>query len=188
MAEETKPSKQKKEITKRRKIIIFTLIALVAIFIFFLGFEGFLRIRLWIGNDIVVTLNTNKTDLFLKNNQTDKLNFQVGMVESLFCTAKCNYSFENLGEGKIMDRGEFDIKSSSPIAKEYSLIAGKEGVGQELYRFNLECNGIATLSCHTKENKIMKNILVTLNYNLNDEEQRIKESSKPIRNISSPGL
>jgi len=89
---------------------------------------------------------------------------------------KCSYNFLDLSNNQTINQENFTL---GPLAqtKTFELGANRIGSGQELYRLDLECKGIYSEACQTSGRTSYRNILITVNYDLNDAERLLKENS-----------
>ncbi len=137
--------------------------------------NSYLYLRLLIGNDIAVRLTSDKENIFLKHGQSEVIQFKTQIITNPFCNIECNYDFINVGSGENINKGNFTIKPTKSLIKRYTINATEIGSGQELYRFNIKCNNKKTYLCHTNQDVKTRDILITLDYDLNEQEKNIKE-------------
>lgn len=166
-----------KEGKKRRKIILIIAIVAVLMLLFFSG-KLYLTANLLLGNDLYVKLSSDKENLFLKHNESEKIRFEGYVLTNPFCTATCIYEFKDLSNDAVVEKSSFELKPTITQSKEYVFEAPETGTGQELYRFSMECKSARTFLCQTKEIPRSKSILIILNYDLTDDEQGFKQESK----------
>ena len=156
--------------------ILCSIILITAIII--IATKSYLVINLLLGNDVIIKLTSDKDNLFLKHNQSETVEINVFAGMNPFCKVECASEFVDLGKSIVIDRGSFNFNITGSTSKEYVLSATKIGSGQELYRFNVKCGGIKTSLCHTSEELKEQSIIIALNYNLSDDEQKFKDDSK----------
>lgn len=155
------------------------LIALVFVIILTtFGAKLMLYLRLALGNDIIVKLDVNKNNFYLVHGEEGSVEFEAEVVTNPFCKAFCSYSFADLSMNNAVENANFTLRPTTPFKKEYSLSPPKNGAGLLLYRFDMECYSTKTILCHTKGEPSTRSILVTVNYDLNEEEKRMKENLK----------
>jgi hypothetical protein len=164
-----------KNIEEKHKAIFF-LIFIIVIFIVF-GTRLYLLFNFLLGNDTLVTLTASNQDFFLKNLETGQVEFDVYVSANLFCEATCEYVFEDLSSGYILDKNNFTTKISNPNKLVYSLVAPEIGEGQKLYKFEIGCFSQAKGFCNTKEKVNKRSYLVALNYELNDEQKLFRDKA-----------
>jgi triacylglycerol esterase/lipase EstA (alpha/beta hydrolase family) len=165
------------------KWIIFILIALIIIFLIF-STRIYLAVNLLLGNDVVVKLSSDKEELSLKHGETGNVSFSAFILANPFCSAVCTSEFVDLGTQSLISKEDFAMKPAISITKEFSILAGKQGKGQDIYRFEIKCSGISNILCSTSEENRARTLLLTVNYDLNDNEKRLKnESQEAIREI-----
>ncbi len=161
-------------------VFIFLLIFIVIGGLFLFGAKIYLLANLLLGHDTIIKLSADKENLFLQNGETQEINFKTNVIINPFCSSYCNYKFRDLSENKLIDSGEFNIKSTIPVSKNYILTSDNLGKGQEIYSFDIGCKSVKTSLCHTNREEVNKRILVTLNYDLNEKEMEIKNFSEDI--------
>ncbi len=171
-------NQEEKRKHKRKKWYIAIIILIILIIIIVLGAKIYLFFNLIIGNDVLIRLNTDNENLFLFHNQSQTIKIQTNILTNPFCSVKCNYSFSDLSYNKTSEKDSFELKTTSPISKEYALYSPGKSSGQDIYRFDIECIGIRTFLCHTTDDIKTRSILITLNYDLNESEKKIKQDSK----------
>jgi uncharacterized alpha/beta hydrolase family protein len=177
MKKEEKLKKIQKESSNRKNIIIVLVIFALIVILTLFGAQIYLWINLFLGNDIIIRLNADKENLFLVNAQKEELTFQSSILTNPFCSALCDFSFTDLSQGEIIDSNHFSIKPSLPVSKKYVLNAPSAKTGQNLYRFDIHCKSQKTFLCHTKETIESRSVLVTLNYDLDENNKKFKQES-----------
>jgi hypothetical protein len=165
----------------KRKCLIVVGIILLLIILFFVT-KSYLYFRYLIGNDFVISLNADKTNFFLNHNEEDKVIFESQIYTNFFCSANCHSKFIDLSSGKTLDEKKFYLKPAMQNIQEFYIYSDKFGSGQDLYRFEIKCTSIKTAFCKTSGEEKSKNILITLDYDLNEEEKILKQKYK--ENIS----
>jgi len=165
------------EWAKNHKIILFSIIIVLILFFVF-GFKLLLYIKLILGNDIIVKLEADKQNIYLAHGDEEEIEFHAKATTNLFCAALCVYSFTDISMNNMIDKDNFTLSPAMPLNKKYIVSPPKFGSGLYLYRFDIECSSKRTLLCHTKEEPSTRSILVTLNYDLSDEEKKLKQGLK----------
>ncbi len=179
------PEKSRLFLKKHRLLIITAIIIGVILFSIF-STQIVLYLNFITGNDIIVKLEVDKQHLTLANKETETISFKESITTNPFCSAQCNYEFIDISHNKIIDKGNFISRPGAPLKKEYNISSNNIGKGQELYRFDLDCVSRATFLCHTSEEPATRSILITNNYDLNQEEKILKKQIKQnLNNLSS---
>ncbi len=129
-----------------------------------------------LGKDIVVKLDANEKSFSLSHGEEGVVRFEASVFTNPFCSAVCSYEFLDISGGEVIDSSVFVMKAGSPFEKNYTLGVSRLGSGQGLYRFSMDCYSRRNALCHTSERNTSRSIMVTLNYNLSDEELLLKES------------
>ncbi len=156
--------------------IVIGIIVLILAAVF--GTKILLFFNFILGNDTVVKLNINKEALSLVHGGSENVEFEASVTTNPFCSTVCNSKFEDLSSGKVVEQDEFKIRPGLPIKKEFEIKANRFGSGQELYRFNMECNSERTFLCETAGEKTTRSVLLTVQYNFSDDEKALKEELK----------
>ena len=162
---------------KEHRAIIIISVIMIIIFVAS-GTKTFLYLNFILGNDIIIHLDADKEELNLIRGEEESVNFKAGVITNPFCTAECESSFEDISNNKTIDYDNFKLTPGMPITKEYKIKVDDFGEGQKLYRFRLECIGSASLLCHTKGESTSRNILVTVEYKLTENEKILKDDLK----------
>lgn len=166
-----------KNLSKKEKFMVIAALMFIIILLAF-GAKILLYINFILGNDIIVQLDSSKTNLNLLHNQKENITFEAKVTTNPFCKAYCYSEFKDISQNIIIEKDEFNLRPGIPVKKEYSIEAKKLGSGQELYRFNIGCQGVSTFLCHTSEETTTRSVLVTMNYDLDNEEMSLKEELK----------
>lgn len=147
---------------------------LLLIILIFFGTQLALMFNLILGNDILIKLSSDKEHLSLKNSQSAAVQFQASVTTNPFCAANCTAKFVDLSRDKVLDQQKFEISPGVPYTKEYTITA-PDGVGLDLYRFQIQCHSQETILCHTQEEPITRIILITAAYHLNESQELLKQ-------------
>lgn len=169
----------------KKKIIIGVSIILIILLIMF-GGKIYLYINFLLGNDTLIELSADKQEISLLGGEEETIKFKAKITSNPFCEALCRYEFQDISNNKIIDNNNFSLKNNIPFLKQYEIRAKNFEIGQELYRFTIKCNSKATILCNTKEKTVARNLVVTLNYSLNDTDRQYYESLK--NNLSEISL
>lgn len=164
-------------LTKKRIIIILVILVILILLLIF-GTKIYLYVNLMLGKDLLVRLSTDKQNLFFNNSNNSTIEFKTDIVTNPFCSIYCNYSFIDLSSNKTIEANNYTIKVLKPYYNTYTLIAPSIGSGQILYEYYLGCISKASFFCPTTPKIKSRNLLVTLNYDLSEENKLIKNNSK----------
>lgn len=161
--------------SKKRRIILI-LVLILAIFLILFGARVYLYVHALLGNDLVIKITADKENLFLKHEDSDSVKIRMYAITNLFCNTNCVSEFIDLSANKTLESAFFNLKL--PRTKEYILTAENQGTGQKLYRFDIECKSKRTYLCETMEEPKKRSLLITLNYEPNENEKEIKQELK----------
>jgi len=171
---------------KTKKTIVIFCLLLVLMMIFVFGSRISLFINIVMGKDIVLKLQADREDLRIINGQESNITFTAGVTTNPFCSASCHYSFNDLSNNITVDSSNFVLKAGLPFQKVYPIETTAKGTGQYLYSFGMECRSIGSLLCPVNEKVTKRNILVTVEHDLNEEEKVLKDYIiTEIENISA---
>ena len=166
----------KKRGLRKKTVIMLFIIAAIILLVF--AFKLYLSANLLLGNDLVVKLDSDRENLFLNRGESEKIRFDSRILTNPFCSANCSFEFADLSRDIIIEEGYFKLSPTITESREYAINASKTGSGQEFYRFSMECRSAKSFLCQTDGTPKAKSILVVLNYNLSDEEQKFKQDSR----------
>lgn len=173
-----KSGKNIKKILKN-KFLLLTLILSFLVVLLLISVQLYLYVNFTLGNDILVKLSADKENIFFTDNFNENVTFKISVTMNPFCSAQCEYEFFDIGTGKEIETGAFDIISVLSKYKTYTLNNENLVQGsQVLNRFEVGCKSKRTLLCYTKEDEKKRAVLITLNYELSQEENKSKEDSK----------
>ncbi|MEK6890807.1 MAG: alpha/beta fold hydrolase [Nanoarchaeota archaeon] len=161
-----------------KKFFIFLFILLIILVIFFFGAKILVYGRFFLGNDILVKLNADQQNLFLKNGDQETITFSSSVTTNPLCKNTCESQLISIKDGQILYSENFSLTSSIPVKKNYLFSADGEGKGLDLYRFDLKCHNIYSDLCHTGEEPVLRSILITVNRDLNIKEKSVKLDDK----------
>nr|MBA4404947.1 hypothetical protein [Nanoarchaeum sp.] len=171
------------DLPKKQKFIVVFLISLTIIVVILMSIRAIIFIKFLAGNDILIKSQVDKPKIDLLNGQEEKITFDTSITANPSCRIKCNFFFEDVTNNITIEQEEFEINSGTPIKKEYTLKAPDYGLGQILYLASMECQGIKTYTCDTRNRTVNRNILVSLNYDLNDENINITNNLRDKLNV-----
>ncbi|MFH1276581.1 MAG: alpha/beta fold hydrolase [Candidatus Woesearchaeota archaeon] len=159
---------------KHRKLFVLIIVLLIIVLSFF-GTKGYLYFNFLIGNDIIVKLDVSQESFELQHGQEGILTIKSSVTTNPFCSATCTSKIEDLSNNKLLLEESFELNPASPYKKELSFNS-TELMGYYLYRVDLSCQSISTTLCHTSGKPTTRNILITVKYDLNEnEEERLNE-------------
>ena len=168
-----------KKLWRKHKLLIIILLSVLAALLIFFGVKLFLYAYFLLGNDTIVKVEADKEDLFLVRGEEGAVKLKASVTTNPFCTARCEYSFRDLSTDLYVDKDVSVLRPGIPLEKKYNLKVLKLGSGQDLYRFEMSCKSVNTWLCHTEEGTMTtRSILISVNYDLSDEEKKQKEIVK----------
>ena len=163
---------EKRGFFRRHKIITGFLILALLIGLGFIGFKLYLYVKYLIGNDLVIQLEADNKDLSLVYGENASISFKMSRVTSPLCKTQCEYSFLDVSNNLILEQGNLNLLLSQN--KKEDIFQNKAETGQELYRFTLACNNIKSFLCHTSEAVVSRDVLITVEYGLNEEQNNAR--------------
>ncbi len=172
--------KSKKDFKKniKNKFFLFMFILLVLVILLLIFAQLYLYANFVLGNDILVKLSSDKDNLFFENNLDEEITFKISVVMNPFCTAQCEYNFFDISKGEEIELGIFNTLSILSKSKSYTFSKDELAQGQILNRFEVSCKSKKTILCYTRERESRRSVLISLNYELNEEDKKFKNESK----------
>jgi len=177
--ETKKPLKEKqKSFSQRYKNWLLALFVILMLFIIFNIFLALLKLQFTVGEEITLTINPSSTSIFLNYGETKQIIFNINATNSIFCTASCSSSFDDISLSKELDYGTFPLNGNLALSKSYNLSVPKIGKGQNLYNFKVSCKNKKSFFCKTDELEKSSLALITLNYDLSTAQKELKKRLK----------
>jgi hypothetical protein len=159
----------------KNKLFIISLVVIIAIVLVFLGAKIYLLFSFFIGNDTIIKVGVDNEYLFLQNGETGNVELEAKVTTNPFCSATCSVELINLGNLNVVDYDDVSLKPSKPFTKSYNLLSKNTGIGKDFYRFNVECVSSGGYLCHSDKEITTRNLLVTVEHDLNDVQKSNKE-------------
>ena len=166
--------KTKKKI-KKGVIILVILALILTVTLFIFG----IKIKFLISDDLDIQLTPRYQSINLYNSQSVKLNYSIYNNNFANCKSVCNLNFISLKNKSVIYEETLNLKHRQKIFKNYTVNTSKFGSGQDLYSVNIECVNIKSLICPTSSNPKHKSAIISLNYNLQPKQSKIKNDSLP---------
>jgi len=164
---------------KRNKFLLVVLIFSLLIILSLVAMQFYLYLNYALRNDILVKLSADQDNIFFTDNLENEINFKIAVTMNPFCSAECKFSFFDISTGEMIDSGQFNISSILSKTKTYTIKnLGLVQGSQILDTFVVSCTSKKTLLCYTSEQESKRSALVTINYDLSEENKLFKNSSK----------
>jgi hypothetical protein len=173
-----KKGERKKLNSNLKKQLLIAMLILFLVIIIIFGAKIYLYIKIFLGNDVVISLSENKNTFFINNGESDKVEFTIRSSSNILCTTECEYTFVELNNKRIVAKETFSLKPEISVKKEFTLFADGSGEGQDIYRLNLECHAIYTQFCPSEKKPTIRSPLIIVNRELNEKEFNDKNTSK----------
>ena len=141
------------------------------------------KINFFLGNELIVSLSPSQKSFSMYYGNKTNVEFDVSAYNSAQCRTACEYKFVDRSRNYILEGGNFELKKEQHFKKNYELSVKRLGRGQDIYNFEVKCHSVWTLLCLTSKSEIVRTSLITVNYDLTDEEKRLKESLR--KNITN---
>jgi hypothetical protein len=175
---------------QEHKKAFFIILAVLAVIVILSWVKIGLYLNFLLGNDVLIKMKVDKDRFFITNGNTEEVNVEASVRTNPFCTAYCTMSFRDLTKDKVIDQEEFELKTGMPYTKKYTITNSNNMHGQDLYSVRMDCYGEKSFLCHTEEATTRRDIIITLNHELNQKQQedkiKIKQNLERIKSdISS---
>ncbi|MBI2655478.1 alpha/beta hydrolase [Candidatus Woesearchaeota archaeon] len=134
------------------------------------------KINFFLGNELIVSLQpAQKSFNMYYGNKTD-VEFDVSVYNSAQCRTACEYEFSDRSRNDALEKGNFELDSGQHFKKTYELSVKRLGRGQDIYSFDTRCRSMRTLLCLTSQPVTARSSFITVNYDLTEEEKKLKET------------
>jgi len=154
---------------RRRRYILIAVVVLV-LFIALAGTKSLLYLNVLLGNDLSIKLEVDLENINIKHGDEAVLHFRSTVTTNPFCSAFCTAKVEDLSSGKVLAEESFNLTPTIPFQRDVP-ITSPEGQGYTLYRVHLVCKSTPTQLCHTSGNDNVRDKLITVFYEPNDQEK-----------------
>jgi hypothetical protein len=183
-----KETKRVVSVFAKYKYIFIPIIIILFLVFFFFGAKIVLYVHYLFGNDILLKVNVNNDSFLLHNGEDGNVAFEFSSTTNPFCNSDCTYEFIDLSSNTSWDKKQLILPSTIPYEVAYTIKAPDHGSGINLYRFTLSCSSRKTNFCYTSQEPARRDILITLAYDLTDEEKANAKRMKDSLNILSSKL
>ncbi|MFH0868027.1 MAG: alpha/beta fold hydrolase [Candidatus Woesearchaeota archaeon] len=174
-----KPTKRNISFVRKNKRLIIAISIIAVLLLAFAVYRIWLNIYFLITDDLILTLEPQEKSLSIHYEEKPNITFSVNIENSFFCNAYCSYEFNDISTNTSIGKGSFTSKGiGKGFDKEFQLSVDRMGSGQKIYSFEVQCNNIRTWPCLTNENKRERSAFVTLNYDISESEQLLKDALK----------
>ncbi len=161
-----------KKSKNKRRIIWIILAIIIILIIIVLITRIYLYINVLIGNDLIIKLEADNENIFLKHGESETIKVISYAITNIFCKTNCTSKFIDLSSNSIIEEDVFNLKLSK--TKGFIISAKEPGSGLKIYRFDIECSSPKTFLCNANPKSKKSSLLFTLNYELNDNEKSLK--------------
>lgn len=177
LTQKLSPKNIKKETKRTIKKGITMLIVSALLLIGVLFLFGF-KVRFVLSDELSVELNPLDLSLSIKNNEPADVQFKVMNRNFLQCKSQCEFTLTELKNNDVLSSDSQIMEHNQEIVKNYLLAPPGKGEGQLMYNFEVTCYNIKSVICFTKEPRRRKSAIITVNYELTDEEKEAKNKTK----------
>ncbi len=189
------PTKKKKNKNKNKKIkilnkeftkkkILFGVIGILILIIVILVNLG-IEINFLTKDELHIGISPLQKVIETDYNKPANISFSIKNNNFWFCNTQCEFRLYDTSSGTIINTTNEVLKANSEIIKEYLINLNTIGHGQKIYYFEVECNNIKTLTCKTNEDKTYRSSMITINYNLPQQEELLRiELKKQLQNYT----
>jgi hypothetical protein len=163
-------------LVKNRIESFFLIICFIAV-LFLITIQSYLYVSFLLGNDILVKLSASNDNFFFNDKFDKNVTFKISVTSAPFCSAQCDYSFFDLSTGTEIEKGEFNLTTAFSKSKQYNITNNNLIFGtQVIKRFEVSCKNKKALFCRTNEKESKRTVLVTVNYNISEENYHLSPS------------
>ncbi len=157
-------------------IVIASVAAVIAIIVLvMLGF----KIRFMIGDELIIGVDKLDHSFSIRNDEGVNLTVRVANHNFGQCSASCDFALVDLSDNSVISNSTYVLRHNQETALGYRIDAPGKGRGQDLYNFKATCHNVKSVLCLTDGTSRYKTVLVSVNYDLSDEEKEIILRLKP---------
>jgi hypothetical protein len=157
---------------KKKKIIIISLIFIILFLLMFYVFS--IKIRFVLKEQMSLEMIPLEKSFTIPRDENISINFSIKLNTPRLCRSYCEFKLIDVSDGEIIN------ETSSDDLKEmyftYNLNLPDKGEGQKIFNYKVSCNNVKSTLCSSNEKKYFKTALITVNYELTDEEKKLKEN------------
>ncbi len=163
---------------KGRRKFLFFIILLIVIGLSIIIFNLISYYALIFGYDLAIRLSVDHNDVNLVNGDGKTIYFTIERITGIQCQTYCEYRFTDLSKGVLISNNSFENMQlfNRPISQE--ITAPGSGEGQAVYAFDLVCRNKQTTLCRTDGQNISRRTLITLEYTLSAQNERLRNASQ----------
>ncbi len=136
-----------------------------------------LKVSVVVGNDLVTKLSPLDRSYTLHYPEKANASFTISSINAAFCSAKCNYTMEDVSRGENLDAGTVALQPGQEVQKSY-LLEARPGSGQDIYNFRVECANEKSLLCISEGYTSSRVALVSVNFEPTEHEKELKGELK----------
>lgn len=147
--------------------------AIVLLLLCVMGFFVWLQIRFFIGDDLVINLDTNQTSFRITNRDSATVQALLSADKQLYCDTACTIGLVD-ADGVLQHEEPLIIRSGQTVTRDFALRPRERGTGQIVYSVEVSCANIPSMLCPSAGTVQRDTVLLTVNYGLSEDEATIK--------------
>ena len=146
-----------------------------------LFFYAGIRIRFFLGTDLLIELKPSDRTYTISNNETQEVTFAFSIDTDVLCAAECSYALLDRSQDVMVGNGTVLLQDGRSHSASYVLEPYRKGSGQKIYNFDVVCKNVPSVVCRSTPRQ--KSSFITLNYQLTPAEAALKaELAKNLTN------
>ncbi len=122
------------------------------------------------GEDLVLFLKAETEYARVTHSQTVQLAYEYSTNNLAFCSATCNWEFEDLSEGKILSTGTDVVKPAASMQKLFPVTSAPSGLSEHYYQFRVSCVNEPSSLCRSEGFTRTSAALSVLNVTYGEED------------------
>jgi len=170
-----------KEVEKRiiqpRTMLVVLIVVLVVLL---LSFVLSLRIKFLLHDELQIDLVPLDASFHITNKEAANVTFKVQNRNFGECQSICAITLRDIGTGEILYNDTRGLSHNEEIFESFRFPAPGHGSGQFLFSFNLNCKNIRSFICPSTEYPRYHTALITVNYDLTEEERAAQSAVLPL--------
>lgn len=160
---------------KEKRIAIIGSIVLVIAVIAYFAIS--MQLQFILEEEMYLDLVPLEKSITLSNDESVKVNFTLAVDNPSVCDFSCKHVFKDVSTGEIISS---KTTSEQLVSSDYVLSVESRGSGQKVYSYHVTCHNEKSNLCSTNEKNYFKTSLVTLNYELSQDQREVKNTVRPL--------
>lgn len=167
-------------------VSLFVLALLILIF-----YVASIQLKFVLQEEMIVSLSPTEASLTVDYDEQPEITFTATVDNLNLCRFTCEHDLIDLSDNSVLYNESFVDEQTQVLT--HVLPVNARGAGQKLFNYKVRCHNIKSRLCSTNEKTYFKTALISVNYELPDVEQTVKqelfgEVSQALNRLEVSGL